>query len=195
MPMCVAHRVTSAGRSLLCFLTFALLTACATTVAPPDRSYAGRFSATTALGEQRESVSGRFNLEIRGARQVLELLSPLGTTVARIEVEPGRARATGVQMQRVEGPDADALTEQLLGWTLPVSGLADWIEGRPAPERLARVERESGRVALIEQDNWTIRLPEYFESSPRPRRLLLERAAAVGAPSVMLRLVIDEPAV
>ena len=62
---------------------------------------------------------------------MLELASPLGTTVARIEIEPGGARATGAQMQEVRGADADAMTEQLLGWPLPVSGLADWIEGRP----------------------------------------------------------------
>ncbi len=83
---------------------------------------------------KRENVSGRFNFEVRGPQQVLELSSPLGTTVARIEIEPGGARATGAQMQEVRGADADALTEQLLGWRLPVSGLADWIEGRPVPQ-------------------------------------------------------------
>lgn len=172
----------------------ALVTACATpTLAPPDRSYSGRFSATTTAGEKRENVSGRFNLEIRGSQQVLELASPLGTTVARIEVGPGGARATGAQMQDVRGPNADVLTEQLLGWPLPVSGLADWIEGRPVPDRVARVEREAGHVVLIEQDDWTIRLSEPFESAARPRRLVLERAAASNAPAVTLRLVVDEP--
>src|SRR4030095_9872738 len=137
-------------------------TACAT---PPrstaDRAYTGRFAVTTALAEKRESVSGRFNLEVRGPQQILELASPLGTTVARIEIEPGGARATGARMQEVRGADADALTEQLLGWPLPVSGLADWIEGRPVPQRPARIERDGGRIALIEQDGWMIRLSEY----------------------------------
>ena len=63
----------------------------------PDRAYSGRFAVTTALGEQRENVSGRFNLEIRGLQQIVELASPLGTTVARVEIEPGGARATGAQ--------------------------------------------------------------------------------------------------
>lgn len=172
-----------------------MLAACATTSqSPPERSYTGRFSATTAAGDKRENVSGRFNLEIRGAQQALDLLSPLGTTVARIEVEPGGARATGAQMQEVRGPNADVLTEQLLGWTLPVSGLADWIEGRPVPERTARVERDVGRVVMIEQDGWTIRLGEPFELTGRPRRLVLERAAIGNAPAVTLRLVVDEPA-
>ena len=176
------------------FLLVTLLTACATPIlAPPDRAYSGRFAVTTALGEQRENVSGRFNLEIRGPQQIVELSSPLGTTVARVEIEPGGARATGGQMHEVRGADADALTQQLLGWPLPVSGLVDWIEGRPVPTRVARVEREGGRVVLLEQDGWTIRLPEYSEATARPRRLVLERLAAANTPSVVLRLIVDEP--
>jgi len=187
--------VSGRARTAVLAVSCVLLAACATTSqSPPDRSYSGRFSATTTASEKRENVSGRFNLEIRGSHQVLDLLSPLGTTVARIEVEPTGARATGAQMQEMRGPNADVLTEQLLGWTLPVSGLADWIEGRPAPERVARIERDAGRVVLIEQDGWTIRLSEPFESTSRPRRLLLERAAAANAPAVTLRLVVDEPA-
>ena len=176
------------------FWLVTLLTACATPIlAPPDRAYSGRFAVTTALGEQRENVSGRFNLEIRGPQQIVELASPLGTTVARVEIEPGGARATGAQMQEVRGADADMLTQQLLGWPLPVSGLVDWIEGRPVPTRVARVEREGGRVVLLEQDGWTIRLPEYSEATARPRRLVLERPAAANTPSVVLRLIVDEP--
>jgi outer membrane lipoprotein LolB len=190
-------RGASARALAVSFVLVALLTACATpTLAPPDRAYTGRFAVTTAFSEQRESVSGRFSLEIRGPQQIVELASPLGTTVARIKIEPGGARATGARMQEVRGADADVLTEQLLGWPLPVSGLADWIEGRPVPNRVARVEREGGRVVLLEQDGWTIRLPEYFEAkvgaTERPRRLVLERPAAANAPSVVLRLIVDE---
>lgn len=177
------------------FASAALLTACATpSPSPADRAYSGRFAVTTALGEQRESVSGRFTLEVRGPQQILVLASPLGTTVARIEIEPGGARATGARMQEVRGADADALTEQLLGWPLPVSGLADWIEGRPVPQRFARIERDGGRIVLLEQDGWVIRLSEYFENAPRPRRLVLERPAGANTPSVILRLIVDEPA-
>lgn len=192
----VQHGAANAVRGFALIIGVTFVSACATTPpTPADRSYTGRFSATTALGEHRDSVSGRFTLEIRGQQQVLELSSPLGTTVARIEIEPGGARATGAQMREVRGPDADAITEQLLGWPLPVSGLTDWIEGRPTPHRSARVERDAGRVVLIEQDGWIIRLPEYFDSTARPRRLVLERAPLANAPAVILRLVVDEPTV
>ena len=171
-----------------------VLAGCATPQAPADRAYSGRFSAVATQGGQRESVSGRFSLEVRGTRQTIDLASPLGTTMARIEVGPDGARATGPQMQEVRGVDPDALTEQLLGWRLPVSGLSDWIEGRPAPARSARVERNGDRPTLIEQDGWIVTLAEYFDGTRRPRRMVLERAAAPPAPAVVLRLVMDDPA-
>ena len=180
---------------LLAGLLALALAGCAT--APPttpDRLYTGRFSVVATTGDKRDTVSGRFNVEVRGNRQTIDLASPLGTTVARIEVGPDGARATGPGLNEVRGPDADALTEQMLGWRVPVTGMSDWIEGRPSPGRPARVERDGNRPVLIEQDGWTVRLTETFQPSGRPRLLVLERPASPLAPGVVLRLVVDDPA-
>lgn len=180
---------------LLAVFLVVVVAGCATPPATaPERAYTGRFSAVATRVDKRESVSGRFSVEVRGDRQTIDLLTPLGTTVARVEVGPDGARASGPGVQDVRGPDAEALTEQLLGWRLPVSGMPDWIEGRPAPGRPARVERDGTRPVLIEQDGWTVRLQERFEGSDRPRLIVLERAASPLAPGVVLRLIVDEPA-
>jgi outer membrane lipoprotein LolB len=171
------------------------VTGCATLPGPsPERIYSGRFSATATQGEQRENVSGRFVLQVSGLFQTLDLATPLGSTLARIEIGPDGARATGAQLQETRGPDAEALAEQLLGWRLPVSGLADWLAGRPAPGRAAQVEHADGRIARIEQDNWIIVIDELDPQTLRPRRLLLRRAAAALAPAVDLRLIVDDSA-
>jgi outer membrane lipoprotein LolB len=185
----------SAAAHWLIVLFATLLAACATAPeATPDRVHTGRFSAVATQGERRESVSGRFSMEVRGDRRRIDLATPLGTTVARIEVGPDGASANGPGMQEARGPDADALAEQLLGWRLPVSGLSDWIEGRPVPSRPARLERDGSRLVLIEQDGWIVRLAETFATSDRPRLIILERAASPLAPGVVLRLVVDDPA-
>jgi outer membrane lipoprotein LolB len=182
-------------RSLGCAaLVILLVSGCATgPVAPPERSYTGRFSALATQGDRRETVAGRFALEVRGERRTIDLSTPLGNTVARIEVGPEGARASGPGMQEARGSDADRLAEQLLGWRLPVNGIADWIEGRPVPARAARVERDGSHALVIEQDDWTIRYAERF-SGGQPRLIVLERPAAPLAPAVVLRLVLDDPA-
>jgi outer membrane lipoprotein LolB len=96
-------------------------------------------------------------------------------------------------MPETRGADGDQLAEQLLGWRLPVTGIADWIEGRPVASRPARVERDAGVPTLIEQDGWTIRYTERFAGG-RPRLVVMERPAAPLAPGVVLRLVLDDPA-
>jgi outer membrane lipoprotein LolB len=169
------------------------LGACATPAPPPERVYSGRFAATASNGERRESISGLFTLEVRGARKTIDLATPVGTTVARVEIEPGRATATGPRLQTASGPDADLLVEGMLGWRLPVSGLADWIDGRPSPDRPASMQREAGRVSEIVQDGWTIRYAEYSAVTQRPRRLSLERASAGTGPALSVRLIVDEP--
>lgn len=185
----------SATTHWLVVLLATILAGCAAAPATtPDRLYTGRFSAVATQGDKRESVSGRFSVEVRGDRQRIDLATPLGTTVARIEVGPDGASASGPGMQDARGPDADALAEQLLGWRLPVSGLSDWIEGRPVPSRPARVERDGNRAVLIDQDGWTVRIAETFAASDRPRLVVLERAASPLAPGVVLRLVVDDPA-
>jgi outer membrane lipoprotein LolB len=169
------------------------LSACATPTLPPERVYSGRFVAIAANGERRESVSGLFTLEVRGARKTIDLATPVGTTVARIEIEPGRATATGPQLQTASGPDADLLVEDLTGFRLPVSGLADWIDGHPSPDRPASIQREGGQVSEIKQDGWTIRYAEYSSVTQRPRRLLLERVPNGAGPALTVRLIVDEP--
>lgn len=192
MPASATSRLASA---LVALLAAMVLAGCATIAPPaPDRVYSGRFSATASQGDRRDTVAGRFTLEMRGSQQTVDLATPLGSTVARIEVGPDGARASGPGLQETHGPDAEALAEQLLGWRLPVSGLPDWLEGRPAPGRPARVERDGLRPVLIEQDGWTVRLTESFEGSTRPRLIVLERAASPLAPGVVLRLVVDPPA-
>jgi outer membrane lipoprotein LolB len=175
-----------------------LLSAC-TTFAPlanPERQYAGRFAVTTTLADKRDSSSGRFKLAVDRATTVLDLDSPLGSTLARVQLDARGAHlyAPGDGGQReVHGANAEALTYEVLGWPVPVGGFRDWIDGRPAPDR----SFAAGAAAngAFQQDGWTITVLERFdEGRGVPRRLLFERPEAAGQiPAISLRLVLDEP--
>lgn len=168
------------------------LSACATTPrSAPERSYAGRFVATADSGERRDSVSGRFLIEIRGQQQLIELATPVGTTLARIEIEPGHATVTDGKLQGISGPDADELLQQALGWRLPVTGLSHWLEGQADPARKASISREGERISEIRQDGWIIRITEVSGPAQRPRRLQFDRAASAAEPGVSVRLIIE----
>jgi outer membrane lipoprotein LolB len=179
-------------------LAVAVLAGC-TTLSPIERAervYTGRFAAAVGQGEQRESTSGRFVLAVRSGGITIDLASPLGNTLARVRTTPEMATLTAPQpdgsLATWEGASPEALTDAALGWRLPVSGLADWLAGRPMPDRPARLTPAGGVVQQIDQEGWVIRIEERFEGSGEPRLLSLERAAEAAAPAIRLRLVVDE---
>lgn len=178
--------------------TVALLAAC-TSFAPlvnPERQYAGRFAVVTTLGEKRDSNSGRFKLAVERATTVLDLDTPLGATLARVQVDPRGAHlfsAADGGPREVHGANAEALTYEVLGWPVPVDGFRSWIDGRPVAERPSSPAGPDGKA--FQQDGWTISVLDRFdEGRGAPRRLVFERPEQAGQiPAITLRLVLDEP--
>jgi outer membrane lipoprotein LolB len=174
-----------------------LATACATLPPPTGGvSYSGRFALAVDGIERHETASGRFALTVDRSDVTLDLSTPLGTTVARLQSGPAGARLTVPSaggLRTEQGPDPDALSLQVLGWPLPVSGISDWIEGRPVPDRPFRMDPGDAGAAQLQQDGWTI----HFEprgSDGRIRRLDMSRPRQGDAPAVSLRVVLDAEA-
>ena len=183
-------------------LIAALLLAACTTLPPPAapntllNTTTGRF-ALNATGTRpdgtplRESMSGRFTLSVATDSTTLDLASPLGNTLARLQ-----SNASGALLQvpedgglrTVHNSNPEALAEDVLGFPLPLKGLPWWIQGEPAPDRPAQVQD----INHIEQDGWRIQIEERFERSATPRRLTLLRPAADMSPAITLRVVVDE---
>jgi outer membrane lipoprotein LolB len=147
------------------------LTACASiersSIEKPDFDLNGRI----AVRYRDESFSA--NLVWRHARAGDEMLitSALGQGIARIVREGGEVILTTAEPREYRADDAESLTEMVLGFRVPLEGLAQWVRGLPAPELEAR--------------GWKV---EYQERDPegRPKRLRLTY------PGVELRLAISE---
>jgi outer membrane lipoprotein LolB len=198
----MCHWPGSARRRVASALLMLVVTGGCTTFAPVEpapKVYTGRFSASISHGDRKEASSGRFTLAASPARTTLDLASPLGITLARVETNANGATLTAPQQDGTlatwRGDSADALTESVLGYRLPVSGLAEWIAGRAAPGRAARVFPKDGPAQRIEQDGWVIAVDERFADSGAPRRLSFDRdVGGAAAPSLRLRLVLDDVA-
>ena len=167
--------------ALMAMLAFTLA-ACTTTPKPiegigPDAfSRIGRFAITVneESGKQN-AVQGGFSWSDDGRRYVLDLTNPLGSTEARVEGQPGSASLTKADGTRLVADNPDALAEDALGSSMPVSGLRDWLRGKlpaePEPGELSR--DELGRPAGFEQGGWRVRLSRY--DTKGPMLLVMER--------------------
>lgn len=124
-----------------------------------------------------------------GARSDEMLLtSPLGQGIARIVRAGDEVALTTQDGREFRAADAESLTEQVLGFRLPLVGLADWVRGRaapaPAPAPLHQRNDAEGRLAELEQSGWRIEYQAY--DGARPQRLRLT------FPGLELRLAVSE---
>ncbi|MBI1175654.1 MAG: outer membrane lipoprotein LolB [Sideroxydans sp.] len=131
-----------------------------------------------------------------GSDEIL-LLAPLGQTVARISrnVQSSDGRPAVQQFtldsedKHYVAQDAESLTEQALGWRLPLAGLQYWVLALPVPGEAFSSERaDNGQLSLLRQDGWTIHYTRYAAQTPDslPLRIALERAG------LQIQLLIDE---
>jgi outer membrane lipoprotein LolB len=169
-----------------------LLTACSSTprmeTRPVQDDTPFAFNGRVAVIQSGRHDSAGVRWTHRGAADEVLLLAPLGQVVARIVSD-----AQGVTLehdgQAETAQDAETLTERLLGWKLPLSGLRHWLTATPAPDGRFHAELdEAGRMAELQQHGWTIRYVRYASAAADalPLRMDLRREG------LELRVVIDE---
>jgi len=159
-----------------------------------DISLNGRFSMVFSRDGNEEAVHGSFWWRQMGDHTEVRLLSPLGQTLATIDVRPESAvlAQSGRPPRVAADPDQLAATE--LGWPLPVSGMHSWLRGCAvdATGRAYKASEQSDRVTT--QDGWHIQYVSWQTDSSgklRPRRIDVNRAAS-PAGDISIRLVIDD---
>lgn len=118
------------------------------------------------------------------------LQAPMGQGVFRIESEPGEPYRLRLPDGRVfENLTAEALLEDVIGWSLPISGLDYWIRGMPRPgSDYSHRVRVDGRTRSIKQDQWDIKYLDYFEQQEDSR---LPRKIELSSDTITVRLIVE----
>jgi outer membrane lipoprotein LolB len=162
-----------------------ILGACAQleTRAPQDVEFdlSGRLAARYGA----EAFSG--NLAWRHARSADEMLitSPMGAGIARLVREGNNIILSTAEPREYQASDAETLTEEVLGFRVPLAGLADWVRGRPSTESPATAQyAPDGRLLSLQQRGWNIEYLEYDGKLPSRMRLTY--------PNIELRLAISQ---
>ena len=172
-------------RLALCVAAAAFLGACTTFpghgVAPP-----GGFELSGRVAVRGAKDSGSARIFWRHSSDADEMLitSPVGQTIARIRRQDGLFHLETGDRKEYRASDAESLTEQALGWRLPLAGLSDWVQGRASPDRPAEVSGQPGDGLDIRQDGWRVAYEEFREGKPSRMRLSRE--------GVEIRLVVDQ---
>jgi len=136
-----------------------------------------------------------YNIGFRWQRQhdgrfTILLVAPFGQGVFRISSNgPGEYRLMLPDGQSFTNTTAEALLEDAVGWSLPISGLDAWIRGLPHAQASYSHRLDSrGRARSIKQDGWDI---EYLDYQASNDDLQLPRRMRLVGKSMTLKLVIE----
>jgi len=191
--MCRSERRRLLRGLATAFATALLAAGCATPVAPPAPAgvppsiWSGRFAVTwsePADPGREERASGRFLLRADGERTELDVFSPFGQTLAHAVAGPEGATLETSDGARHAAHSPEALTEQVLGWRVPVARLADWLRGGAGAG--------ASRTGFVDA-GWTVSVDD-ADAAQRPRRLTLRwpsEPSPPGSRRVTIRLVVD----
>ena len=96
----------------------------------------------------------------------IRLSGPLGRGAARLTGRPGKVSLEVANQGRYDAPNPEVLLEEQMGWKLPVSNLAWWVRGLPAPDSKSKLTLDTdSRLANLEQDGWQVEYTSYTQQN------------------------------
>jgi outer membrane lipoprotein LolB len=148
--------------------------------APGVQSLSGRMAVRVAEtpNAAARSVSASFELQGDARAGSLNLSTPLGTLMAQARWSPSAVTLITPQGQTAYG-DLDTLTQQVLGESIPVPALFDWLRGRPWPDAPTTAGSDGG----FSQLGWKVDLAGYSQGAIE--------AVRSAAPAVTVRVRLD----
>ncbi|MBO9536707.1 lipoprotein insertase outer membrane protein LolB [Herbaspirillum sp.] len=156
----------------------------------------GRISVQYEQNDRPQSLHGSFIWSQTAQNTDLELLSPLGQTVATISVKPGIATLVESGKPPRVAPDVDELAAQSLGWPLPVSGMRQWLQGSGTDSagKPFRAQPGTDYAAFATLDGWRVAYANWQtdpdSGATRPKRIDLTRNTE-QAGKVSIRIAVD----
>ena len=158
----------------------------------------GRLSIRYQQDGKDQAMHGSFTWSQDKQETVITLLSPLGQTLATINIAAHQATLKQSGQPVRSASDVDALTVQALGWPLPIAGLRDWLQGfgqSAAGQRFtATPPAAADSFSVTTADNWLIQYTNWQDlasgAESYPKRIDLARNAT-QAGDVAIRIVID----
>jgi outer membrane lipoprotein LolB len=164
-----------------------LLAACAAVPTQRDagESLSGRLVVKVdgEGGAAPRSVSAAFELQGDPRTGRLNLSTPLGSVLAQARWAPGSVVLVTPQGEK-QFADLDALTSEVLGESLPVAALFDWLRGRPWPGAASTATTLPSEPGF-EQLGWIVSLARFDQA--------WVVATRARAPAVTVRAKVDRP--
>ncbi|WP_295760182.1 lipoprotein insertase outer membrane protein LolB [Undibacterium sp.] len=153
----------------------------------------GRIHVQYQHNDKAQSLPGSFEWSQDHEKLHINLLNPLGQTIASIEQDAHGARLQQANQSMRSAANLDELLDEALGWPLPVAGLKDWLQGYSRDARQTPSALPPQDNLMLTADGWQLRYVTWIQETGeiRPKRLDLQRYTP-QAGAVSLKIIIDQ---
>lgn len=145
----------------------------------------GRIAVLT----EKKGFSGGMRWHHHTEGDEIGFFSPIGTQLGQISASHEGVTLTTSDKKTYTADDAETLTQQTLGWSLPMTGLPDWVLGRPSAGEVDILAwNAQGGIQRMRQDGWEIEYPAYLNGNgwTLPGKIILK------SPQLDLKLVVEQ---
>lgn len=149
-------------------------------------SLKGRLGVITKPKSFSASLAWQHNPELDN----VDIYSPLGGKVANITKTPDQVTLTENEEKVISEKDVESLTENTLGFKLPLSGLSFWALGKPSNEGIVNLMTwdDNGRVNLLHQNGWVIEYNTYTTNGD----VTLPNKVTLKNDQITIKLIVDK---
>ena len=142
-----------------------------------------------AILTEKKGFSGSIHWQHHVNGDDIQFFSPLGTQLGALSQGADGVTLTTSKQHSVHADDAETLTQQLLGWSLPMQGLPNWMLGRPNNMETATMAwDQDGKLTHLSEQGWDIEYPQYMTADG----FMLPGKVVLKSEKLDLKLVIEQ---
>lgn len=146
-----------------------------------------------SISDKDQSFSGGFRWRHSEKIDEILLFTPLGQAVAEITRDSDGVRLITSKLEAFYAENVEYLTEEVLGWRLPLNGLQYWIQGAHSP--ITSAEKDLGQnnqLIAIRQDGWSIHYARFVAEKSRPAPMPKLFHLYYDNERLKIRVIVDE---
>lgn len=156
-------------RAAAALVLLAALVSCAQLPAPaPGNEMEFELAGRIGMRYREEASSGQLVWRHSETLDDMLISSPFGQGIAQIRREQTKVTLSTADGRSYQAGDAETLTLQVLGFRLPLAGLADWVRGKASAQLPITEEKRdaAGRLVLLGQGGWRVEYLGYRDEEP-----------------------------
>ena len=117
---------------------------------------------------------------------------PLTFSMMSLSTAPRVTTLTQANQPPRSAKDIDTLTAQTLGWSLPVSGLRDWLQGYATDASGKRIAASPANNEVFTSDGWRLRFVSWQKGAvPMPSVIHADRSATATSEELAIRIALN----